>query len=298
MAKKAIIPIVILFVLGINLFLGFSRLGKYSAVDEPYWTYGRTSQFWKAVKYHNWESTDVNDKPGITVALLSGFGLLKYDPMRYESLREEPKTDQQLFAIQEIDFYFRLPIFLFCLLMLPVFYFFLKKLFGKFVALLSFIFIAFSPIIFGMSLIINPDSLLWTFLPLSLLSYFVFQKENKKRYLFLAGIFLGLSLLTKYVANILYIFFLILPFFEYIFLEEKPRLRKFILSSLANYLILAATSILVYFVLYPATWIDPGIILAGTFLSQAFETTWPIFAAFFALIAFDTFLLRLSLIHI
>lgn len=297
MLKKAAIPIIIFLVLAINLFLGFSRLDKYSAVDEPYWTYGRISQFWTAVGNHNWKSTNVNDKPGITIALLSKFGLYKYDPMQYENLREQPKTDQQLSDIRSINFYFRLPIFLFCTLMLLAFYFLIRKLFGDLIAILGFIFIGFSPIIFGISLIINPDSLLWIFLPLSLLSYFVFQKKQKKIYLLAAGILLGLSLLTKYVANILYVFFLMIPFLEYIFFEEKPAIRTYLKKSFFNYLLLVAISLLTFFVLYPAVWVDLNVLLKGTLMSQAFETTWPVFAGFFALIALDLFLFKSKIIE-
>ncbi|HOW60220.1 MAG TPA: glycosyltransferase family 39 protein [Candidatus Moranbacteria bacterium] len=292
MLKKIITPLVISLVIAINLFLGLSRLDKYSAVDEPYWTYGRTSKFWTAIENHNWKSTNVNDKPGITVAILSGFGLLKYDPMQYESLRENVKTEQQLHDIRAINFYFRLPIFLFCTLILLAFYFLLKKLFGDIIALLSFIFISFSPIIFGISLIINPDSLLWIFLPLSILSYFVFKKEENKKYLVLSGFFMGLSLLTKYVANILYIFFFALPFLEYIFIEKKPVLSEYLKKSFVNYLTLVAFSMLTFFILFPASWTNLEILLEGTFLSKAFETTWPVFASIFTLVALDIILLK------
>ncbi len=292
MLKKIVAPIIIALILAINLFLGFSRLGIYSAVDEPYWTYGRTSKFWNAVKNYKWKSTSVNDKPGITVAILSGFGLLKYDPMQYKYLRDEQKTDEQLGHIRAINFYFRLPIFLFCTMMLLVFYFFLKKLFGNTIALFGFILISFSPIIFGVSLIINPDSLLWIFLPLSLLSYFVFKKEEKKSYLILSGFFMGLALLTKYVANILYIFFFMLPFLEYIFSEEKPPLQKYLKKSFINYLIIVGVSVAIFFVFYPATWVNFNVLLKGTFLSQAFKTTWPLFVGVFAFIVFDIFALK------
>jgi hypothetical protein len=291
---KNILPaLVIAFVILLNLFLGLPRLSTYSAVDEPYWTYGRTSKFWTAVKDAKWSRTDVNDKPGITVAILSGFGLLKYDPMLYKSLREKPKTDQQLAAINDINFVFRLPIFLFILAMLPLFYFFLKKLFGKTIALLSFIMIGFSPILLGVSLIINPDSLLWVFMPLSLLAYFVFLKEKSRKYLIASGILLGFSLLTKYVSNLLIIFYLLLPFSEYIFAEgEKEPLRKYFKQAFANYLILLFFATLTYFVFYPATWLDLEKLLAGTFLSKAFETTWPIFAAFFIFLGLDGLILK------
>ncbi|HBI33675.1 MAG TPA: hypothetical protein DEA43_00405 [Candidatus Moranbacteria bacterium] len=293
MYKKIFVPAIILLVLGTNLFLGLTRLENYSAVDEPYWTYGRTSKFWESVKDANWSKTDVNDKPGITVAILSGFGLLKYDPILYKNLREKPKTDEQLMIINDINFYFRLPIFLFTLAMLPLFYFFLKKLFGKTIALISFVLIGFSPVLLGVSLIINPDSLLWIFMPLSLLAYFIFLKEKNLNYLLVSGVFLGFSLLTKYVSNLLIIFYLLLPFSEYIFSNEnKEPLRAYFKRAIIDYLTLIFFATFIYFIFFPATWINLEKLLEGTFLSKAFESTWPIFAAFFIFLGLDWLVLK------
>ncbi|MEI7621781.1 MAG: glycosyltransferase family 39 protein [Candidatus Moraniibacteriota bacterium] len=292
MLKKYFPALILTLVIALNLFLGLGRLGSYSAVDEPYWTYGRTSKFWTAIAQQKWRSTNINDKPGITVAILSGFGLLKYDPMSYESMRGDVKTPAQLAAIDGINFYFRLPIFLFCTFSLLLFYFFLKKLFDQTTALLGFVFMGLSPILLGISMIINPDSLLWIFLPLSLLSYFVFQKTSIKKYLLAAGIFLGLSLLTKYVANLLYIFFFLLPFLEYILAEEKPELRSFLAAAFKNYLFLAVISIATFYLLYPATWTHPKVLLEGTFLSKAFVKTWPLFTGLVAVMLVDTLLLK------
>src|SRR3990172_3980871 len=69
--KKWIIPAIILSVLAVNLVFGLPRLSRFSAVDEPYWTYGRTPKFWKAVSEQKWKSTNINDKPGITAAIIS-----------------------------------------------------------------------------------------------------------------------------------------------------------------------------------------------------------------------------------
>jgi len=283
-------------VIALNLFLGLTRIGSYSAVDEPYWTYGRIPKFWTAVADHKWRSTNINDKPGITVALLSGFGLLKYDPMLYEGIRGDVKTDAQIADIDGINYFFRLPIFLFCTFMLLGFHFFLDRLFGKRIALLGFVFIGLSPILLGISMIINPDSLLWIFLPLSLLSYLVFQKDSKTRYLVLTSIFLGLSLLTKYIANILYVFFLALPFLEYILADKKPELKAFLKKSLLHYLAIASISMATYYVLYPATWAHPNVLLEGTFGSKAFEKTWPLFTSLVTLIAVDVAFLEARII--
>jgi 4-amino-4-deoxy-L-arabinose transferase-like glycosyltransferase len=290
---KKILPIVLIsLVIIINASLGIPRLSRFSAVDEPYWTYDRTSKFWNAIKEQKWKSTKINDKPGITVAILSGWGLTQIDPMPFKSLRGDPKTDAQIQDIDKINFAFRLPIFLFTLALLPLFYFFLKKLFGLSVALAGFMFIGLSPTLFGISLIINPDSLFWLFLPLSILSYLIFQKNESKKYLYISGIFLGLSLLTKYVGNILYVFFLVIPFLDYIFSENKPNLGKYLKKQFIYYLILVLISLITFFALFPATWVNPKLILSGTVLSKAFKTTWPLFAGLFAILIADYFILK------
>lgn len=289
MNKKFFTAAILIAVLAINFGFGFPRLDKFSAVDEPYWTYGRISKFWDSVAASKWRSTNVNDKPGITVALLSGFGLTKIDPMSYKDLRNDPKTDEQLAAIHTINFSFRLPIFLFALASLLLFYFLLRKLFNEQTALLAFIGIGLSPILLGISLIINPDSLLWIFLPLSLLAYFNYQKYGDKRYLYGSGVLFGLSLLTKYVANILYVFYFLLPFIEYVLRKDKPTLATYLKKSALDYAILVAISMATFFILFPAAWVSPGVLLKGTLLSKAFSSTWPLFAGVIGLVTLDHF---------
>lgn len=289
---KKIIPALIIFiVLAINFMFGFPRLSRFSAIDEHLWTYNRTPRFWKAVNDKKWSKTDINDKPGITAVILSGLGLLSIDPLEYKSLIQEPKSDGQIGILKEINFHFRLPIYIFALLMAPIFYLLLKKLLNETAAILSVITIYLSPVILGISLIINPDSLLWLFLPLSIISFLLFQKSGQDKYGYLSGLFLGLALLTKYVSAILYPFFLFFVFFEFIFSEEKfdeDYFKKFIVGYgkvvLASFLTIA--------ILYPAVWANPEKLLEITFLSRPFRPFWPYFAGFLALFLFDTFLLK------
>jgi 4-amino-4-deoxy-L-arabinose transferase-like glycosyltransferase len=118
----------------------------------------------------------------------------------------------------------------------------LEKIFGRKIALLGVIFIGLSPILVGISTILNPDSLLWIFTSLSVLSYFTYLKEKKSSFLVFSGIFLGLSLLTKYVANILFIFFFGMIFLEYIFEKENYKnttFRKYFRLSAVNLIFLS-----------------------------------------------------------
>lgn len=297
--KKIITSLVIFAVLAINLFFGLPRLANYSSVDEPYWTYDRTTDFWKAIAQHKWKNTNINDKPGITVATISGLGLPWADPTQYKSVRQEPKSLATAQGIIAVNFALRLPIYLTTLIFLILFFFFLKKLFGITVALFSLIFIGLSPIILGISLIINPDSLLWGFLPLSILSYLIYQKSvleknnTHKKYLIFSGILLGLALLTKYVANIGYIYILGLIFLGYIYSAKKNLdFFQYLKKTLLDYILLIAISCLTFFLLYPACWHDPQVLLKGTLFSPAFKTTWPLFAGFFGLLVADMFFFK------
>ncbi len=316
--KNTLVFAVISIVLAANLSFALPRIAKYSSVDEPYWTYGRIAKFWTAVSQQNWRGTNINDKPGITTAILAGPGLLAIDPMPYKSLREQVKSPATIAAIRKINFSFRLPIYLMSLIFFLLFYVFLKKLFGTAIALLSLIFIGLSPILIGISLIINPDSLLWGFLPLAILAYLIHQKESaeneksekinfadtppgkiiwriikEKKYLLMAGLFLGLSILTKYVANILYVYLLGLLFLEYIYnFHAKKNPAAYLKKAIFEYLAVIVVSMLVFFLLFPACWHTPSMVLGGTFLSLAFKSTWPLFAGFLGLILADLLLLK------
>jgi len=291
--RNATLFFLLAVVLVANLSFGLPRLSTYSAVDEPYWFYGRITKFWDSVAAHKWKSTSVNDKPGITVAIISGAGLFKTNPMDFKDIRSNPKTLEQSEAIMRSNFWLRIPIFLTGIMGILGFFFVLRRLFDDTIALTSAIFIGLSPILLGMSLIVNPDSLLWIFLPLALLSYLVFQKEGDRRYLISSGILLGLSLLTKYVANVFYVYLIGIVFLEYVFNNRSKRaILPYFKTAFLHYTAIVALSMATFFVLYPATWVNPERLLEGTFLSKAFISTWPLFAALIIFVLFDYFALK------
>lgn len=282
-------------VMFVNISLGSYHLAKFGAVDEPLWTFDRIPKYWNNIAELDWDGTRISDKPGITVAIISGIGMLFENPKIYQSYYKDGLIDENPYKVEDMNFIFRLPLLLFAALMIPFFYFLIEKLLGKSTALYSTILIGLSPILLGMSTIINPDSILWIFAPLSLLAYLAYSKNRSSKYLYFAGIFLGLALLTKYVANILIIFFLGYIFIEYIFHKEKYQslsTQKYLKESFIDYLILIFTTLVTFYVLYPASWVEPSRLFKGTIYSQAFETTWPLFVIFFALLFFDIILLK------
>ncbi|MDZ4385071.1 MAG: glycosyltransferase family 39 protein [Candidatus Moranbacteria bacterium] len=295
MKNKTIFTLLIFVAVAVSsLYFGLPRLKDFSGVDEPYWSYDRVPKFWESVSEGKWRSTNICDKPGITLAMISGAGLpFIPDPRDYEDLRQHPKTPAEVEAIRDAYFYLRLPIFLFTLAILPLFYFLIKKLLGKTTARFAVIFIGFSPVLLGISLIINSDAMLWILTALSTLSLFVFFKTDAKKYLVLSGFFLGLSVITKYVANILFVYFFFIFLLEYVLYAHKNiELKKYLPRALVNYLILFATAMMTAFAFFPATWIKFSVLINATVGNAVFASTWPLFLGIIGLLTLDILLLK------
>jgi len=294
MKEKIITILFFLIIVASSFYFGFHRLENFSGVDESLWSYGRVPQFWSAIKKMKWKSTTLCDKPGITLAAISGIGLLwvNEDPEHLGQLRYTPKTSQQLQALNNLYFSLRLPVFLFALAMLGVFYLLIKRLLGMHIARASIIFIGLSPVILGISLMINTDAILWSLLPLTLLSFLIYQKENNRKFLYLGGFLLGLALVDKYIANILFPFFFGLIFLKYISDDEAHRAEDYFKKSFADYGLLILVCAATIFVFFPAAWVKPKTLLDVTIFSKAFYGTWRAFFTLVILAAADIYLLK------
>ena len=262
--KKAIIYI---FLIGISIayfIFGLFHITKFLTADEHYWIYERIPQYWNSLADGNLKKTNINDKPGISLALISGSGYLfnktsidQAIELNKGSKSLDPKIDPN---IEKNLFSLRFPILLFNGIATLLLFFLLKKLTQKkWVALWSSIFIGFSPILIGISQIINPDSFLWTFSILAIVSYLLLLKENKLKYLFLTIIFTSFSLLSKYVANILFPFYLLLMF-SYFFSTEGLDAKKYFFGQIKNYLWIFFGSLLTISVFLPAIFIKPMVL--------------------------------------
>ena len=298
--NKIVIALIFLSILSSSLYFGLPRLHDFSGVDEPYWSYDRVPKFWQSIKTKNWKSTNICDKPGVPLAIISGIGLplISQDIKTLGKLRYEPKTTEQLEAIRNLYHKLRFPVFIFTLLVLPVFYFLIKKLLGETTANFALIFIGLSPILLGISLIINSDSILWIVTALSTLSLLNFFKSDEKKYLILSGFLLGLSVITKYVANMLFIYFFLLFFLEYIFYaHQKMEIGKYLKKTFINYFGLVAIVILTAFIFFPATWIKFSVLWNATLGNPVFSSTWPIFVGTILFLSIDTLLLKNKILN-
>ncbi len=283
----------VLFATTIFFSAGIYRLGNFAAVDEPLWLESRIGKYWHNIEQRDWKGTRVSDKPGITVSIASGPGLWFYNPKEFKTLRFEGEI-LNINGIKQFYIAFRLPLLIIITLFLPLFYFLLERLVGRRNALLSYALLATSPVLVGIAKIINPDSLLWVFTPLALLSYLVFLKRGFYRYLILSGILFGLALLTKYVANILFVFLFGVFFLEYLYHPKMTALSiaTFIKKYLGDLALFVFVTLTTFYVIFPAVWVKPSKLITSTLYSQAFEKVAPLFLIIIAAILFDQWLNR------
>jgi 4-amino-4-deoxy-L-arabinose transferase-like glycosyltransferase len=265
---------------------GWFRLDKGSFVDEKLWTYGveqRIEKYWKNIFERDWKNTRPSDKPGVTLAFISGFGLLQTTPSDfYHSYDNGPALAHMLYMM-------RLPILLFCATMLMVFYYCIFHLFNHRIALLSIIMIGLSPILIGISRLINPDALSWVFMPLTFITYFIYIKYRHRKWLYVSGVLLGLSLLTKYIANIFIIFFILEIFTGYIFTKKDLPQYTYIRNKIIDLGILFFIAIATLYIIFPGTWLIPDRLLLATIWSQAFLPVWKPFLLFIMIFIIDHF---------
>lgn len=260
------------------LFLGIASrgLGQFFTTDETFWFFQWVQQYWEAYTTGNLRDTSFSSYPGATIAFVAGIANFFLDQQAYLSYNK----------IETYFFWWRMPILLTNTLVLFFTYTYLKKLFNSQQALFMVFFIAFTPIILGMSRIVNPDSLVWGFMLISILAFILAIREEKNTNTIVSGIFMGLALATKLSAIGLFAFQIILIFLDYFFENiEQKKLKRAAIKLIVNWII----ALIVFTIFLPAAIIKPEIYWARIFRFFALN---PIFIALLALLIADIFLLN------
>lgn len=271
--EKLIITSFLIASIALFFFLGLYHLTKFETTDEHLWKYKRIGNYWKGLKERDWKKTYINDKPGVTIALFSGIGLL------FEPDPESHRNKSGIFTVfdinrtEHINFVFRFPILLLATLSLPIFFWLIRKAFDSdWLALFSTMFLALNPILIGISQVINPDSFLWIFGGLATFSYLAFLNKKQKKFLWLTGAFMGFAFLSKYTSIILLALFLLFLFSKMIFENKNKSIKidfKYALRELINILLIFAIAIAIFIFFIPAIFVEPSYLTKG--VSQFFK---------------------------
>lgn len=298
METKKITKISLVFLVLVFYAFGFYHLAKFETVDEHFWRFDRVPQYWKALKNQEWKKTYINDKPGITVAIVSGTGLFFERHPEALRIRDAVSTQNDNFTvynwknIENVNLALRGPIIIFNGFLLFLFFWLIRKITeNDKIALFSVFLIALSPILIGISQIMNPDAFLWSFSFAAILSYFALLETRDWKFMALAGIFTGLSLLSKYSANILFPLY-ILSFFLYFIYNPPISAKKYFLRSVLEFLAICAISVAVFSFFLPAVFVKAKYLYRGTIGMPGMKIMLVPMAIFLLLLLIDIIILK------
>ncbi|EKE20174.1 MAG: hypothetical protein ACD_8C00047G0016 [uncultured bacterium] len=299
--KPKLIPITFLFGIVYLIYFSFSfnHISEFITADEHFWVNQRIYTYWNSVfSPDKWSKTKLSDKPGVTVALVSGVGLLK-ESNPYKTIKDAASDNiNEPLVIKSVYTTFRIP-FVFFTAFFSIFLFWItKKLTGDFwIAFWSFSLMLLSPTLLGISQITNADAVMWSFSCATLLSFLAYLKTEEKKILILSPIFLGLSLLTKLVSVIFFPFLLLVAL---LFMIEKfddwkkdgTDVSKKITMALTAFLITFLGSLVVFSVFMPAVFTDIQIFLEYTIGFSVMKYIVPLILLFVTTMLLDAWRLK------
>lgn len=278
MRKNTIPALVLATALLVYLWTGITTLTDFITADEHFWlpNYGseRIQEYWRAVAEGDWEDTRINDKPGVTLAYMPGFVLPLVGDLIARQVTVSPDEIYRVFdpaITTRINFAFRLPLFVFNGLLIMYLYRLLRRLTGdaRFAALAGAGMLL-SPVLLGMSQIVNPDTLFWTFGTATILSFAAYVRFGTRRDVWTTAGLFGLTLASKYVGLILMPFFLVmiaigeLVRHEATATEQPPATAARILAAMRAYWTVILGAIAVFALLMPALLVDTETLYAST----------------------------------
>jgi 4-amino-4-deoxy-L-arabinose transferase-like glycosyltransferase len=282
--KTSLILLLLTVPIYFYLSFGIKHIAQFETADEYRWIYSaesRIPQYWTAMLASEWKNTRINDKPGITTAIVSGLGLWYVDIKNLPARFVQQGENSRIFnpdGTRVINFSFRFPLLVFNGLLAVLWYFILRRLTdSNWLALWTCSLILLSPVLIGISQIVNPDALLWSTAFTSIIAYLAYLKERKLYDIIIAGLFLGLSLLEKYTAVIIipFAFFIIPAYLVYKyedFTREKDIFQLRTLQFFLGFILFTVLGILVYSLLMPAVFLKPNLLIKG---NEAFKETVP-----------------------
>jgi hypothetical protein len=247
-------------------------LDRYATDDEARWQ-ARGANFCRALAHGDWAATYQREHPGVTVMAAGALALAVLDPGYaaaapvavddvVATLRDRGQDPLRLLAAA------RGLLAAAVAAVLALAFFYASGLIGLWPAFAGFLLLAFDPFHVALSRLLHLDGLVSSLMLLSVLALVSYALRARRRDLIASAVAAALALLTKTPALFLAPFAALLlaaaalipiPDTQYPIttlhspLSLSSRLRRFLLSLAAWTGIAAA----LYFVLWPAMWVDP-----------------------------------------
>lgn len=247
----AVVVFCLLFLVTRLPFLGYDEINP----DAVNWHF-RSEQFIVGLKSGDLLKTYQHYHPGVTLMWTMGVPIELY---RQINPQDRIYTENNFILQHQIAKYSVVGLQLVLTLVLI---YGLKELFGLKKALISVALFTFEPWFLGNSRLLHMDTLLALFMILALVYSFLSVKKKSTKYLIVAGMFAGLSFLTKSVGLLS---FLTVPLILITdrFVNKRYDLKlKAYFSRTGIFLLFAVTTI---FISFPALWVNPKFVLSDIY---------------------------------
>jgi len=234
------------------------QLDYFLMVDENLW-YERSAHFLQGIVSGNLAETVQTGHPGVTTMWSGTIGLLLHyvqaalpDETLVQFAGRMTTTPATLATLRLL----RLPLALLSAAIVALGFWLGRRLLGVGPALAGVALMAFEPLFLAHSRVLHHDSPAADFSLLAVLSWLLYLKKGRRRYLLLAGMGVGLAMLSK-VSSIF-----LLGFAGLTLLPKLWQKRTYFWSGLrmaaARWLQLAVVTLLVIVLVWPAVWTAPG----------------------------------------
>lgn len=264
--------------LAIYFAFGLANIGNYITADEHFWLPNlgeeRIQEYWDAILTADWGDTDINDKPGITLAIIAGTALPfandLIDKQILFDVKDNPVKVFDPHVTKKLNTLFHFPLLLFNGLFVSLYLFWIIKVITKneYIASWSVIAMLLSPVLLGISQITNPDTLFWVFGSASILTFYAYLQERKKTFVWLGALLFGFTLASKYVGVIFFPFFLLMIGISYLYntklLDDRSKFSATVKRDIWNYFTVLTGGVALFSFLMPAAIVDPEVLYEST----------------------------------
>jgi 4-amino-4-deoxy-L-arabinose transferase-like glycosyltransferase len=270
------LPVAVLALFGAYVLVGLPHLAKFQTADEDLWfanpKEGRIHEYWNALKYRTWEDTRINDKPGVATAIFGGLFGISFDSEPEKKMIKNGKVIDQFQPeyFEEATWHYRIGIFLVngIVTLFTIWFLFIATR-NAWVSLFAAVFLFLSPILLGVSQIVNPDATLWSFGIAAVMGFLAFVIRGTWYVLPLAGICFGFALLSKYTASFLFfvLYFSAIASLLFVGFEKQTskEFRNFVLWRIFGYITFCVVAMGTFALGMPAAIVEPEYLLKGTF---------------------------------
>lgn len=272
----------VLLLLALTLPSRMINIDRAVNIDEPWWVISGAN-FYYAVTHRDFQDTYFEYHPGVTNTwILStamhfyfpeyrGYGQGYFDqrkPFFEEFMREHGKETLDLVQYSRYIQAGVLAVSAVAAFLL------LSLLVSEYAAFLAVALATIAPFFLGHSRLLNMESMVSLFVLISFLSLHIYLNKDKKLfYLLLSGVAFGLAQLTK-STSIALLGVVGLMLLVGLFKRDEKTLASKFLDAVRVFAIWFGTTAVVYFVLWPGMWVDPGRMLGevyGNAFSYAFQ---------------------------